>query len=98
MDAPIALQVRHQIFVGQVLAIDYLHYVFQFCHGYIPVVVPVNSADDLEYFKKPCQVLSKQVRHSLRRYWLQGFTLKSPAMRIPTVPVEVSWCLFLLRI
>ncbi len=91
LDTPITLQVRHQIFVGQVLAIYYLHNVFQLCHCHIPVVVSVDRADDLEYFKESCQVLSKQVYHILRRYRLQG--LFGPATRIPNVPVEVSWCL-----
>ena len=50
LDASKTLQVRHQIFVGQVLAIDYLHNVLQFGHGHVPVVVSVDRADDLEYF------------------------------------------------
>jgi hypothetical protein len=48
LNASKTLQVRHQIFVGQVLPIENLHYVLQFGHGHVPVVVSVDRADDLE--------------------------------------------------
>lgn len=54
LDASKSFQVRHQIFVGQFLAIDNLHYVFQLSHGHVPVVISVDRADDLEYFEKSC--------------------------------------------
>ena len=91
LNASKTLQVRHQIFVGQVLPIENLHYVLQFGHGHVPVVVSVDRADDLEYFKKSCQVLSKQVGHSLSRDRVKG--LFGPSTWIPKVAVEVYWCL-----
>ena len=96
LDASKTLQVRHQIFVGQVLAIYNLHYVFQLGHSHIPVVVSVDRAYDLEYFEKPWQILSKQVGHSLSRDRMQG--LFGPSTWIPKVAVEVSWCLLLFGI